>query len=302
MSEPGNGNPTTRQKSFTIVQLLIVTAVIGVVLIPTAIWGSEGIPGSCVLGVTSFAMWAKRFGIFFTLIGAALLILVLADLLAMNHHHGAARRTVCQNNLRQLVLAMHNYQSAYGKLPPPYTVDANGKPLHSWRVLLLPFLDEGDLYNAIDLSKPWDDPVNLQFAPQMPDVFKCPNFKPVRNDKIPEAMTSYVAVVGKETIWNPTAGGLSFDNVTDGSSNTIMILESVANRVNWMSPQDLDFNKIVDDPQTGACDLPDSDHPGGGQVALIDGSVRFITADNTAESIKAAITVAGGEESNALDR
>jgi len=71
-----------------------------------------------------------------------------------------ARRSQCKNNLKQIGLALHNYVDHHGVLPPAYTVDANGKRLHSWRTLILPYLDQAELFNRIDLSKPWDDPVN----------------------------------------------------------------------------------------------------------------------------------------------
>ncbi len=288
-----------RRQKFTIVQLMIFTAIVGGVLAPSAIWGSEGVPISCVLGIFVFAMWMRSFWPF---LGGLLLIILLADMLAIgNPNRGPAKRTMCSNNMRQIVLALHNYQSANGKFPPPYTVDANGKPLHSWRVLILPYLECGDLYEAINLTKPWDDPVNLKFAQQMPDVFRCHSYQPNRNDKIPDAMTTYLAVVGEETIWHPNVGGLSFEDVTDGSSHTIMILESVANRVNWMSPQDLSFGQIVDDALTGTCNLPDSNHPGGGQVALIDGSCQFVPATKTAASMKTALTIAGSDETDLFD-
>ena len=72
-------------------------------------------------------------------------------------------------------------------------------------------------------------------------------------------------------------------------------------RVNWMSPQDLDFDKIVDDAGNGNCNLPDSSHPGGGQVALIDGSARFVPNNKTAASMKASLTIAGREVTDLSD-
>ncbi len=73
---------------------------------------------------------------------------------AVSEGHKAARRMQCSNNLKQIGLAFHNYHSAYGSLPPAYTVDADGNRLHSWRTLILPFIDQSALVQQIDLNKP----------------------------------------------------------------------------------------------------------------------------------------------------
>ena len=90
------------------------------------------------------------------------LITVAMLLPAMRTAGPAARRAQCVNNLKQIALALFNYESAYNALPPAYTVDAEGKPLHSWRTLILPYLEKQSLYDSIDLSKPWNDPANAE--------------------------------------------------------------------------------------------------------------------------------------------
>src|SRR5918997_1599426 len=86
----------------------------------------------------------------------------------------AGRRIRCLNNLKQIVLALHNYEQAHKALPPAYTVDATGRPLHSWRTLILPYLEQEPLYRAIDLSKPWNDPANARALETTLLVFGCP--------------------------------------------------------------------------------------------------------------------------------
>ena len=99
-----------------------------------------------------------------------------------------ARRVSCSTNLKQIGLAIHNYHSVYGSLPPAYTIDEQGQPLHSWRTLILPFMgEEGQaIYEQIDLTRPWDDPVNLRFLDTPPAVYSCPSSS--RNDS---GYTSY---------------------------------------------------------------------------------------------------------------
>jgi hypothetical protein len=87
----------------------------------------------------------------------------------------AGRRSDCRNNHWQIGLALHNYADAYGSYPPAYTVDAAGKPLHSWRTLILPYLDQQPLYNQIELSKPWDDPTNSEILKTPLDAYRCPS-------------------------------------------------------------------------------------------------------------------------------
>ncbi len=80
----------------------------------------------------------------------------------------------CQNNLKQLGLAMHNYHSIEKLLPPAYTMDIHGNRLHSWRTLLLPYLENGDLYRRIDLSRSWNDRgQDAAFSAKMPLVYRC---------------------------------------------------------------------------------------------------------------------------------
>src|SRR5262249_28110992 len=97
------------------------------------------------------------------LIPLGIVLLLLAMLLPAVRNAGpAAERNACSNNMKMIALAILNYADKYHELPPAYTVDANGKPLHSWRTLILPFLEEEKLYESIDLSKPWNDPANAK--------------------------------------------------------------------------------------------------------------------------------------------
>ena len=94
------------------------------------------------------------------IITAILAVAVALFLPTVRTAREAARRSSCSNNLKQIGIALQNYADTYGSLPPAYSVDANGNRLHSWRTLILPFLEANPLYSTIDLSKPWDDPAN----------------------------------------------------------------------------------------------------------------------------------------------
>jgi type II secretory pathway pseudopilin PulG len=105
----------------------------------------------------------RRFTLVELLVVLGVIAILIALLLPMRRSAGeASRRSMCSNNLKQIGIALHNYADEYGAFPPAYTVDAEGKPLHSWRTLILPFIEQGPLYEKIDLSKPWDDPANKE--------------------------------------------------------------------------------------------------------------------------------------------
>ncbi|MBB3204289.1 prepilin-type processing-associated H-X9-DG protein [Rhodopirellula rubra] len=177
----------------------------------------------------------------------------------------AARRMSCSNNIKQIGLAMHNYHMAYDSLPPAYTVDANGKPLHSWRTLLLPYLEQQALYNEIDLTRPWDDPVNREISETVVPTYNCPSTGEASN------LTTYVAVVDPTGIFTGS-NPISFQDITDGLSNTLMVMEtSPDSAVPWMSPQDADANEFVNAANASHA------HPGGAHVLMGDGAVQFFT-------------------------
>ena len=166
---------------------------------------------------------------------------------AVQQTRAAARRVTSLNNLRQLALALLNYESAHGHFPPAYSVDDDGNPLLSWRVAILPFMEQNNLYEQFHLDEPWDSPHNLTLADQMPEVFKHPGLKLKKNQ------TAYVAPVGKDSILsagpiNETGDGNGFDAITDGTSNTLLLVAvDEENAVDWTSPNDLPYDTMDDD-------------------------------------------------------
>lgn len=215
-------------------------------------------------------------------------ILVALLLPAVQAAREAARRSQCSNNLKQIALAMHNYHDVYGCFPPAYVADETGKPLHSWRVLLLPFLEQQALYEAYNFDEPWDSPANQQIASTVVPVYNCPS------TTMPGPQTSYVMLVGPNTI-SDGASCTSIADITDGSSNTAMVIEATGSGIGWAEPRDLDATKItfqVNEPLGGEVESP---HPGGVQCALCDGSVRFLSEMMEPEQLRALSTIDGGE-------
>lgn len=212
-------------------------------------------------------------------------VLVALLLPAQRRAREPARRTQCKNNLKQIALALYSYESVYHALPPAYTVDADGKPLHSWRTLILPYLDRQAEYAAIDLSKPWDDPVNAAVRNASIPVFHCPS------DAGPMHHTTYLASVGTNACFRLTEPRL-MSEITDGSSQTLMVIEVPSeNAVPWMSPDDADESLLL---SIGAGSK--LVHSGGMNAAMCDGGVRFISVTLPAASRRALISVAGNDK------
>jgi len=195
----------------------------------------------------------------------------------------AARRTQSMNNLKQLALALHNYHDVHGHFPPQAITDKNGKPLLSWRVALLPYLEWNTLYEQFHLDEPWDSPHNSALIEQMPEVFRNPSAP-----RIP-GIAHYLGVVGKGAFFEE-GKTRSIRDIRDGTSNTIMLVEVDPDRgVIWTKPEDFPFHP--ENPLDGLGHA----HPGGFNVVFADGSVRFISSTIDPEVFRALITIAGGE-------
>ena len=196
----------------------------------------------------------------------------------------AARRTQCHNHLKQIAIALHSYYDEHGAFPPAYTVDENGKRLHSWRTLILPYLEQGQLYESIDLTKPWDDPINAKAAQTQVKTYQCPSVV------LSKDRTNYLAVVTADSCLNSEPRKL--EEITDGTNQTIMVIEVAADQaVPWMSPEDAGEAQVLDlRPGTP---LP---HPAGAQGVFADSSVHFIPSDLPAAQRRALITIAGSDD------
>jgi hypothetical protein len=217
-------------------------------------------------------------------IGCVLIALMLP---AVSRNREAARAPQCKNNLKQIAVALLNYEADYDALPPAYTVDGDGKPLHSWRTLLLPYLDQSPLYNRIDFSKPWDDPVNAEACSRSLAIFDCPS------STLPKSHTTYLASVGSSGCLRLTEPR-PLSEITDGLSETLMVIEVPLDQsVPWMSPQDADESMVLGiGPESK---LAHSDRKGT-QAAMCDGTVRFLPTTIPVATRRALISIAGGEK------
>jgi uncharacterized protein DUF1559 len=209
-------------------------------------------------------------------------VLVALLLPAVQAAREAARRMQSTNNMKQISLAMMNYHDVYGTFPPAVVADANGKPLYSGRVLLLPFMEQAPLFEQFHKDEPWDSPNNLPLSQRPMKVFQDPSAPPNMSGQ-----TDYLFVTGTGTVMEPKPGGMKIADITDGTSNTMSMVEFKGTGVNWAEPRDFDV--------TQPTALPPGNHPGGNIVAMYDGSVRFVSQNTPPQTIHQLSTRAGGE-------
>jgi hypothetical protein len=276
------------------VSLLLTTAAMGVVLLNARpvepigcdlviLLGVFSIVVAIVSIVTSFRARGGLYGLPFALAGAGIAPVAMFNATVLLKAQAATdRRMAVGNNLKRLAVALHDYEQAHGALPPAAVYDKDGKPLLSWRVLILPYLEqehlaERGLFRQFKLDEPWGSPHNLALLERMPKVYA-----PPKGIATPEPYTTYYQVfVGKGAAFEGTRG-ISVADFPDGKENTFLVVEA-ATAVPWTKPQDIPY--APDQP------LPDLDGMFRHHLAVMaDGSVRRIPSDADPATIRAFIT------------
>jgi hypothetical protein len=179
----------------------------------------------------------------------------------------------------QVAMAMSNYEAEHGRLPPAVVYGEDGKPLHSWRVLLLPYLDQEALYKEFWLDEPWDSPHNIQLLPQMPQTYAAPGRKA---GKMPQYHTVVHVFVGKGTAFEGREGLKIAKDFPDGISNTILLVEAGI-PVPWTKPEELPYD--ADRPLPNLQPI----FKNGFRVAFVDGSTRWARKNIDEEAFRKAI-------------
>ena len=195
------------------------------------------------------------------------------------------------NNLKQIALALSNYESARGEYPPAYTVDADGRPLHSWRTLILPYMEQQPLYESIDLTKPWDDPANKHAYNAMPEVYSCPSDLDAHEHP---NFTNYLAIVTPESTIR-RADSLAYGDLPNPAQTLLVVDAGPKHGVHWMSPVDANEQLVLG---LG----PDSELPHNGNIFLAmygDGHSEALSVE-VAPAVRRALITATDEDNKTL--
>jgi prepilin-type processing-associated H-X9-DG protein len=206
----------------------------------------------------------------------------------------------CKGNLKQIGLALYLYHEKYGSFPPAYVADEKGDPAHSWRTLLLPFMERHSLYKEYRFDEPWDGPNNSKLENGIP-VIRCP-FDPTTRGR----RTNYVAVVGPNTAWPGLRPANLKDDFPDGAENTILVVEVADSGIDWIEPRDLAFDdmnfqlngpgKSISSQHKKKGSWPWNKDAAVVNVLFADGHVEILPVDTAPETIRALLTANGGEE------
>jgi hypothetical protein len=203
----------------------------------------------------------------------------------------AAWRSQRMNNFKQIALGLLNYESAKKALPAAANYDANGRPLLSWRVHILPFMEEGALYKEFRLDEPWDSEHNRALIERMPAVFADPD-PAVQREIGGVGRTTTVVPVGAGTVFDGR-NGIKYRDIDDGTANTVLFVQVIPERaVVWTKPEDweVDFT----DPLWGVRP-PDDGRGSVFAAARCDGSVHLFNGNIDPQVWAALLTRAGDE-------
>lgn len=145
------------------------------------------------------------------------------------------------NKLKSIALAIYNYEHDHGHFPPPFIPDEKGKPMHSWRVLLLPYLEEDNMFKQYRMDEPWNGPNNRKLATKSPRCYQSILANNLHEGNKGE--TNFLAVTGSGTFWE-FSGKLTVKQLGDRAPKVVTFVINDGMGINWMEPSDLDIETM----------------------------------------------------------
>lgn len=245
----------------------------------------------------------KRRLIRLTLIEWAVVAAIIAVLISLlmpavqGPGSGGVAREACISRLKAIALALHEYHHVFGSFPPAFVADGQGRPMHSWRVLILPYLDGGahqKIYDQYRFEEPWNGPTNKRLADTPIPAFNCP-LDHRRDSKVPDTRTSYLAVVGMNTAWRGTIP-VKLKDITDGAAHTLHVIETHNSGIKWAEPRDLTLAEMATTINAPSPPGISGRHSRGANAAFADGSVHWLPENLPAATLLGLLTRNGGEK------
>lgn len=199
------------------------------------------------------------------------------------------RRVRCQANLLQIGLALRQYHDDYGSFPPAFVADEQGRPIHSWRALLLPYLPQWLPDDSYHFDEPWDGPTNINLCKQPSPPFFCSSRYGLKDPQV-----SYFAVVGPNTAWPGSRPARLSKDFLDGADKTILVVEAIDADAQWSEPRDLQFDQMTFQLNSSKGKSISSRHRHV-NVLFADGHVEDLPETTAPDVIRAMLTANGGE-------
>lgn len=260
--------PNNPHGQVTLWRLTQLVAAAAVALAPTAYFGVWIAPLSLWIFCLFATIVARGYRwVLATLLLGLTLLSTLCLLPARSGVRPPALLNGCCSNLGELATAVVIYEEAHGHYPPPFLPDEAGQPAHSWRVLLLPYLDEADLYRQYQFDEPWNSPANL--ALPMPHAYQCP--VDPGDGNVLENTTCYQAIVGPHTMW-PPEGKRRRGDLARPHEEIVLLVESRTSRRHWLDPRSPDLSDMLADPKF----LADDHHARIAPLAMANGDTSRV--------------------------
>lgn len=230
--------------------------------------------------------------LFFLVAGFVVLLMLLP---AVNGPRGAAPAANCQSNMRNIAIAILNYETTHERFPRAVRGGDDGTPPRSWRVEVLPQLEHQPTRDRYKDDLPWDAGTNHEIAKRQLPLFQCPS-SGNRNDETDTFKTDYVLITGPRTVF-PLDQHTTAADLKDGASSTIMMIEINNSDIAWTEPRDItleDAIALFNRPASVRKKYP-TNHRAGRMVAFADGHVDFVPEDTPPEVLRALFTIDDGK-------
>lgn len=214
--------------------------------------------------------------------GIALAVFLISSLLRLTRDAGA--RAICGGHLSMISVALTAYHNQYGAYPPAFVADANGRPAHSWRVLLLPFLGYPGLYRQYRFDEPWNSEHNLRLVKMRPEILGCP----LDREGAACGLTNYVLLTGRGTAYSVPSDSPA-DVEIRSRGNAILVAEIAGADIVWTQPVDLDVSAMDYTVGIPTGKNISSYHTTGAEVLWGMGVVHFLPSQISKEELRAVM-------------